>query len=483
MTTAGVCMMMRVCLRGILAEVALHCVVGGTEANDGSSKCTSAQLVRNLWVGAAISRTLVEEEVITAASYLEGSAARWLNGLVASKGFGGNMHDWAQTHTLESFMDLVEARWHNPQQARIATDGILKLDSRKYKSVQELTTAVERLIVVPGVEYNPQVLLTTFLKCLPTDIKNLLASEARREYHMFESFSKKALDLEATLGGAQTPSTDGRKKKTPQEWKKKGSRLMMVDSDGNQTEIDDVSELVEGSEFGGEEIVEGSNLAAAVKTKASGRGKGGQQRSQGQAANPNKIVVWVRAGMDQDVWRDHWSRGACINCVLAQQDGKKLRPAEYMSKKMSSKKLAKSTYERELYALYKALVHWRHYLLGRFFYLRIDHQTLKWIKTQPVLYDALKRWIEVIDQYDFKLDYVKGEYNKVADALSRRADYLGALISEFGLSEDVTRSMEEAYKEDPITMDIMNKLQAKDKATTDEFVMVDGLLFLEKAGF
>ncbi|GBG75826.1 hypothetical protein CBR_g21071 [Chara braunii] len=49
--------------------------------------------------------------------------------------------------------------------------------------------------------------------------------------------------------------------------------------------------------------------------------------------------------------------------------------------------------------------------------------------------------------------------------------------------EDVTRSLAEAYKEDPITMDIINKLQAKDKATSDEFVMVDGLLFLEKAGF
>ncbi|GBG73749.1 hypothetical protein CBR_g17089 [Chara braunii] len=121
-----------------------------------------------------------------------------------------------------------------------------------------------------------------------------------------------------------------------------------------------------------------------------------------------------------------------IGAVLAQQDGKKLRRIEYMSKKMPSKKLAKSTYERELYALYKALVHWRHFLLGRFFYLRTDHQTLKWIKTQPALFDALKRWIEVIDQYDFKLEYLKGEYNKVGDALSRRADYLSALVPEFG---------------------------------------------------
>ncbi|GBG93035.1 hypothetical protein CBR_g58303 [Chara braunii] len=171
-----------------------------------------------------------------------------------------------------------------------------------------------------------------------------------------------------------------------------------------------------------------------------------------------------------------------IGAMLAQQDGKKLRPIEYMSKKMPSKKMAKSTYERELYALYKAFVHWRHFLLGRFFYLRTDHQTLKWIKTQPALSDALKRWNEVIDQYDFKLEYLKGEYNKVADALSRRADYLGALVSEFGVSEEVIESLVGAYQEDPVTMDIIRELQAKDKATDDEFVMVDGLLFLDKAG-
>ncbi|GBG88384.1 hypothetical protein CBR_g47083 [Chara braunii] len=171
-----------------------------------------------------------------------------------------------------------------------------------------------------------------------------------------------------------------------------------------------------------------------------------------------------------------------IGAVLAQQDGKKLRPIEYMSKKMPSKKLAKSTYERELYALYKVLVHGRHFLLGRFFYLRTDHQTLKWIKTQPALSDALKRWIEVIDQYDFKLEYLKGEYNKVADALSRRADYLGALVSDFGVSDEVTQSMVGAYQEDPVTMDIIRKLQAKDKATESEFVMVDMLLYLDKAG-
>ncbi|GBG88009.1 hypothetical protein CBR_g46380 [Chara braunii] len=163
------------------------------------------------------------------------------------------------------------------------------------------------------------------------------------------------------------------------------------------------------------------------------------------------------------------------------QEGPKLRPVEYMSKKMSSQKLAKSTYEKELYAIYKALAHWRHYLLGRFFIVRTDHHTLKGMRTQPVLSDALKRWIEVSEQYDFEPQYLKGEYNKVFDALSRRPDFSGALITELGLADDATRSLVEAYREDQFMCEIIRRLEAKDKGTSVEFELVNGLLFLEKA--
>ncbi|GBG80010.1 hypothetical protein CBR_g30271 [Chara braunii] len=172
-----------------------------------------------------------------------------------------------------------------------------------------------------------------------------------------------------------------------------------------------------------------------------------------------------------------------IGAVLAQQEGPKLRSVEYMSKKMPSQKLAKSTYEKEPYAIFKALTHRRHYLPRRFFYVRTDHQTLKWMRTQPMLSGALKRWIEVIEQYDFEPQYIKGEYNKVVDVLSGRPDFLGALITEFVLVDDVTQSLVEAYHEDSFMSKIIHRLKAKDKVTSDEFVMVNDLLFLEKSGF
>ncbi|GBG71835.1 hypothetical protein CBR_g10774 [Chara braunii] len=168
-----------------------------------------------VWVKAK--RTLLEDEVVTGASYLEGKATEWLDGVVVKAGYGRRMVDWAKSLTLDRFMEMVEARWHNPQEAQRATDAINRLDQRKFKSVRELTTTVESLIVVPGINYSDQFVLTTFVRCLPENIKNLLASEARLEYHSFETLSRKALDLESNLGNAQPSQNDTKKKKSPQE--------------------------------------------------------------------------------------------------------------------------------------------------------------------------------------------------------------------------------------------------------------------------
>ncbi|GBG70184.1 hypothetical protein CBR_g6315 [Chara braunii] len=104
------------------------------------------------------------------------------------------------------------------------------------------------------------------------------------------------------------------------------------------------------------------------------------------------------------------------------------------------------------------------------------------MRTQPVLFDALKCWIEVIEQYDFEPQYITGEHNKVADALSHRPNFSDALLTEFDLTDDVTRSLVEAYQEDQFMSEIIRRLEAKDKQTSVEFELIDGLLYLEKAG-
>ncbi|GBG77653.1 hypothetical protein CBR_g24101 [Chara braunii] len=146
--------------------------------------------------------TRPEQEVVVAASFLEGSAARWLNGLVQQQGYGQNFDAWAQAQTLEEFVRSVYNRWHDPQGAQKATDAINSLCSRRFKNVRELTDTVERLLVVPGVRFDQQVLLMDYLRCLPAEVRTKLVDEAYVEQHTFATFSKKALDIEAKLGSA-----------------------------------------------------------------------------------------------------------------------------------------------------------------------------------------------------------------------------------------------------------------------------------------
>ncbi|GBG73374.1 hypothetical protein CBR_g16089 [Chara braunii] len=215
--------------------------------------------------------TRPEQKVVVAASFLEGSAVRWLNGLVQQQGYGQDFDAWAQSQTLEQFVRPVYNSWNDPQGAQKATDAINNLCSRRFKDVRELTDTVERLLVVPGVRFYPQVLLTDYLRCLPTEVRTKLVDEAYIDQHTFASFSKKALDIEAKLGSAHKASNDGRKR-LPQEWKKNG-QLTFVDHDGQTTEIDDYSDLGEFTEHDGGGETSDGGVVAPIKEKARGTTK------------------------------------------------------------------------------------------------------------------------------------------------------------------------------------------------------------------
>ena len=84
------------------------------------------------------------------------------------------------------------------------------------------------------------------------------------------------------------------------------------------------------------------------------------------------------------------------------------------------------THDLELLAVIHALKLWRHYLLGCQFELITDHKILKWIFTQPTLNMHQRRWVEVLQEYDFLIIYRPGKENVVADCLSRKA-FLNAI--------------------------------------------------------
>jgi hypothetical protein len=98
----------------------------------------------------------------------------------------------------------------------------------------------------------------------------------------------------------------------------------------------------------------------------------------------------------------------------------------YESRKLKEHERNYATHDLELAAIVHALRKWRHYLMGRKFELRRDHNGLKYLFDQPTLNARQSRWLEFLCEYDFDIKHIKGKENKVANALSRKVHNLHA---------------------------------------------------------
>ncbi|KAG7547458.1 Retrotransposon gag domain [Arabidopsis suecica] len=108
--------------------------------------------------------------------------------------------------------------------------------------------------------------------------------------------------------------------------------------------------------------------------------------------------------------------GIGIGAVLT-QGGK---PVAFFSEKLSGASLNYPTYDKELYALVRAMETWQHYLLSRECVIHTDHETLQHLRGQTNLKRRHAKWLEFIETFPYIIKYKKGKENVVADALSRR---------------------------------------------------------------
>jgi len=76
--------------------------------------------------------------------------------------------------------------------------------------------------------------------------------------------------------------------------------------------------------------------------------------------------------------------------------------------------------ELEMLSLVDALNKYRHFLLGRYFIIKSDHISLRFINSlKDSSTGRLFRWSVMIQGFDFEIIYVKGSSHTVADSLSR----------------------------------------------------------------
>src|ERR1044072_7971206 len=100
----------------------------------------------------------------------------------------------------------------------------------------------------------------------------------------------------------------------------------------------------------------------------------------------------------------------------------------YASRQLKIHERNYPTHDLELAAVVFVLKLWRHYLFGSRFEVFSDHKSLEYLFDQKELNMRQRRWLELLKDYDFGLNYHPGKANVVADALSRKTLHMSLLM-------------------------------------------------------
>jgi transposase InsO family protein len=114
------------------------------------------------------------------------------------------------------------------------------------------------------------------------------------------------------------------------------------------------------------------------------------------------------------------SSGHALGSVIFQYDetGRK-RVLAFASRTLSAAERGYSTTEREGLAVIYALMKWRTHVLGSPLTVLSDHKSLSFIMKARLTNSRLTRWVLILQEYNFEIEYIKGTDNIVADTLSR----------------------------------------------------------------
>ncbi|GJZ68965.1 retrotransposon protein, putative, ty1-copia subclass [Tanacetum coccineum] len=121
----------------------------------------------------------------------------------------------------------------------------------------------------------------------------------------------------------------------------------------------------------------------------------------------HEAIFHTRCTVTQKMCSVIIDRGSCTN-VTSQTMVSKLglliepHPAPYVihwlnqAKKLNDAKHRYTTYDKEFYAIIRALDHWQHYLISKEFILHSDHDALKYIQCQHKLHLRHAKWVEFL---------------------------------------------------------------------------------------
>lgn len=139
-----------------------------------------------------------------------------------------------------------------------------------------------------------------------------------------------------------------------------------------------------------------------------------------------------------------------LGVVLTQEIEGEERVIAYASRTLNGAERNCSVTEQECLAVVWGIRKMRPYLEGYHFIVITDHQALQWLRKLENPSGRLARWGLELQQYDFYIQYRRGEQNLVADALSRQPQELGLLeLPQDAWYEKTVKKVENNPEEHP----------------------------------
>ena len=137
--------------------------------------------------------------------------------------------------------------------------------------------------------------------------------------------------------------------------------------------------------------------------------------------------ILARPDFEKEFILDTNASDIAIAAVLSQNIDGKEHVIAFASKLLSKCERRYCVTSKELLAMVNYVKHFRHYLYGKKFILRTDHESLRWIMNFKNPEGQVARWLERLSSYDMKIEHRAGRLHSNADGLSRQ------VCKQFGL--------------------------------------------------
>jgi hypothetical protein len=140
-----------------------------------------------------------------------------------------------------------------------------------------------------------------------------------------------------------------------------------------------------------------------------------------------------------------------VGAILSQKEGKFERVIAYASKALTEVQRRFHPMEGECYALTWGILHFRQYLHRTHFTLRTDHKPLEWLATVSDAHGRRGRWIDMLQDFNFKIVHKAGLKHANADALNRNP--VGQAMDDEDFHQEI--------QDDPVTQQGMGDAAEK----------------------